>query len=90
MNRLLKWLAFVVAFAGLTSTILFVRQGGFGAGHGRFDRTIGMLGFPWVLLPWPDFVFRHDFIAVVLLPFVINVGIIAALIALRRHLQRAG
>ncbi len=32
--------------AGLTALAMFLAQGGFGGGHGRFDRSIFLLGLP--------------------------------------------
>ena len=35
---------------GLLSTALFLYQGGFGGGHGRFDQAIAYLEAPAILL----------------------------------------
>jgi hypothetical protein len=85
MNIALRLLCFLVLLAGVTAALLFFVQGGYGGGHGRFDRAIGLLGFPWVLIPWPDTFFKVDFVALVLLPFIINAGFLAILAALRRR-----
>jgi hypothetical protein len=87
MTRLVQLLWALIIGAAATSTLLFVIQGGFAGGHGRFDRLIGILGFPWTLIPWPDAFFRIDFVPLVLLPFIINLVIVGTLTLLRwrRH-----
>jgi hypothetical protein len=90
MKRILQFVLALIGLAAATSSVLFLIQGGFGGGHGRFDRAIGILGFPWVLIPWPDVFFRFDFVPLVLLPFVINLGIVTALMGIRQRTRRAG
>ncbi len=91
MKRLLQVLLVLVFLAAATSAVLYVVQGGFGAGQGRFDREVAVLGLPWLLIiPWPKFADRFTFLWVVVLPFVINFSIVSALIVLRRRLRPTG
>ena len=86
MKTLLYFLWTLIILAGGLGVGLFLLQGGFGAGHGRFDRVLVWLGFPWCLVPWPEFVIKSDFVWLVLIPVSINVIIVLALtIALRRY-----
>jgi len=89
MKRLLQIALALVILAGATSTLLFLIQGGFGGGHGRFDCAIAILGLPWILVPWPEFLYRHDSIWLLVLPFVLNLSIVGGLLALRLRAQSA-
>jgi hypothetical protein len=56
----------------VVASLLFLSQGGFGAGHGTFDQVIWYIGLPGTavttFLPlWPT-----DFLALVVLPLAIN------------------
>jgi hypothetical protein len=64
---------------------LFLAQGGFGAGHLRFDRVLVLLGFPWTFISWPQVVVRYDFVWLVLLPTLINLVLLVALTTLLRR-----
>lgn len=64
---------------GSTSTALYFRQGGFGAGHGDFDRILYVLAMPWSLVPLPDAVFPSDFIWLIVVPFVLDSVLVALL-----------
>ncbi len=55
--------------------LLFLVQGGFGGGHGRLDLALYLLGFPWVLIPWPSSLGLSDFHWLGLIPFGINLTI---------------
>jgi len=55
-----------VSVITLLATILFILNHGFGGGHGKYDSALGVLGLPWILIPWPDFLFKHDFVWLVL------------------------
>jgi hypothetical protein len=72
----------VLALAAVAST-LFVAQGGFGAGHGRFDQALFFLGLPWLLIlvviPWPESLWLGDYAMIVLLPFVCNLAVVLVL-----------
>lgn len=68
-------LAAVVAVFAVAS-VVFVAQGGFAGGHGRFDRMIGLLALPWVLVPWPESLWVSDYIMLVLLPLGCNLIVI--------------
>lgn len=72
----------VVVLAAVAS-ILFVAQGGFGAGHGRFDQLIGILGLPWmavlIVIPWPESLWIGDYVMIVLLPLVLNLVVVLVL-----------
>jgi hypothetical protein len=63
----------------LTSTILFVWQGGFGGGHLRYDRLLYVLGLPWIYLPLPKGIMEHGFIWVVAIPWIFN-GILCSIL----------
>jgi hypothetical protein len=69
---------------GVLAAILFLIQGGFGAGHGPFHPIIGFLGLPSMLwfpaserLPLPSAVEHHDFLLVIGGPTVMNLGLFA-------------
>lgn len=57
---------------GIVSGACLILQGGFGGGHGDWDRVLYVLSFPWILIPWPDVVQMSDFVRFTLLPFVFN------------------
>ncbi len=91
MKRLLQALLVLVFLAAATSAVLYLIQGGIGAGQFPFDRGIGVLGLPWLLImPWPRFADRFTFLWVVVLPFVINLSIVSALMALWLRLRAPG
>jgi hypothetical protein len=77
--RILVFMLFPM-ICGLLSTLLFVLQGGFGGGHGRYDFSIGILGLPWVGvdvafgpdLPWPAFIRDHDLLSKIWFPALMN------------------
>jgi hypothetical protein len=71
----------VLALAAVASA-LFAAQGGFGAGHGRFDQALFFLGLPWLLIPWPESLWVSDYVMIVLLPFVCNLAVVLVLWAL--------
>ena len=66
--------------AGLVSTVLFFVQGGFGGGHRKFDGPIVTLGFPSIYLiqivPLPEWVLYFDLTYTVILPTVMNTGLV--------------
>lgn len=72
-------LMFVVLALGVLSALLYAAQGGFSAGHGRFDRLLVALALPWALIPWPRQVTSSDFAWLVLLPVALNLACIAIL-----------
>lgn len=88
MHRRLIWIPIVAA---VVATVLLVAQGGFGAGHGAFDRAIWILGLPASLLlewvPAPRVVERHDLLLMVWWPAIANVllwaGVVEVLMRLR-------
>jgi len=64
----------------VASSLLFLIQGGFGGGHGKFDFAIGILGLPWVALISKDSVISRmafsvggDFLWLIGFPFLLNV-----------------
>ena len=59
---------------------LFLLQGGFGGGHGSFDLIIWIVGLPATLITTFLPVWPGDFLALVLLPAVLNLGAWAALL----------
>jgi len=63
----------------LMASALFVLQGGFGGGHGRFDFILYCLSFPWIFLPWPEAVWaKGDFVPIVFIPFLMNCSVFVA------------
>ncbi len=68
------------------ASILCLVQGGFGGGHGRYDRLLTILGLPWNLFPWPDSVVNQPLIWLVFVPGLFNTlvaGIITYLLRSR-------
>ena len=57
--------------AFISGSIYFI-QGGFGGGHGAYDRLLVFLGLPWSLFPLPGLFSRSDLIGLIILPFVFN------------------
>ncbi|MBX7104029.1 MAG: hypothetical protein K1X57_08100 [Gemmataceae bacterium] len=61
---------------GAAASLLFACQGGFGGGHGRYDRAIGLLGLPAFLaldrIPVPAAFEQSDLWLVIWLPAIIN------------------
>ena len=76
-----------VSATTLLSTVLFFLNHGFGARYGSYDRAVGILALPWILFPWPDLLFQHDFIGLVLIPVVLN--LLAVLLVGRFVLKHA-
>jgi hypothetical protein len=74
----------VLALAAVAS-MLFVAQGGFGAGHGRFDLALGLIGLPWLLIPWPESLWLGDYVMIELLPFACNLAVVLSVWALLRR-----
>ena len=73
------------------SSTLFISQGGFGGGHARFDQILYFLSMPWPLLmgKLPSLWIHGDYLPIVLLPLLFNVGTIAFLwTAVRRAVNR--
>jgi hypothetical protein len=68
---------------GVLASILFLMQGGFGAGHGRFDPVIGFCEMPSILLlmpasellPVPRIIEEDDFLLVIVFPTLMNIGL---------------
>jgi hypothetical protein len=80
----------IVLTIGAVSASCFLAQGGFGGGHGNFDRVIFVLSLPWSLIPWPDFVMTSDIVWLVVLPVVLNAGVALLAGALFRAESRSG
>jgi hypothetical protein len=78
-TALVATLVVVVLALFAASSILFAAQGGFGAGHGRFDQALFFLGLPWLLIPWPESLWLGDYVMIVLLPFVLNLAVVLVL-----------
>ncbi len=80
--------AFIAVFViTLITTVLFFLNHGFGAGHGTYDRALGILALPWILLPWPNSLFKNDFVRLILIPLVSN--LLVVLVAVRLVLKHA-
>jgi len=73
----------------LLASLLFIVNRGFGGGHGKYDSALGVLGLPWILIPWPDFLFKYDFVWLVLIPLVSNLLVVLVVGKLvLRHARR--
>jgi hypothetical protein len=83
-----RWLLAVPILAGLFSTTLFLSQGGFGGGHGRFDQAIFVLGVPGILLSGAlaqiGVLPGGDLVSIVLVPIVLNVLLVWLIVSLVR------
>ena len=67
----------------LVATLLFVSQGGLGAGHLDYDFALGLLGFPWMLLPWPKPVYQlGDYVWLIAIPFALDLICVWGLVRL--------
>lgn len=89
-RALIPALLAAVLMAFSLASVLFVAQGGFGAGRGSFDVAIFALGMPWalipLLLPWPQSLVVSDYIVFVLMPLGFNlVSIIVLAFVLGRR-----
>jgi TRAP-type C4-dicarboxylate transport system permease small subunit len=71
-RALTRWLLAAVLAVFIVASALFAAQGGFGAGHGRYDAAIFALGLPWVLIPWPESSWVSDYAMLVVLPLGFN------------------
>jgi hypothetical protein len=76
--------------AAIIATALQAMQGGFGAGHGSFDRIIWALGLPGVLMDaWaPAPVARHDLLLLVWWPWLWNVLLWAGIAEIATRLRQ--
>jgi hypothetical protein len=68
----------------VVATGLFFAQGGFGGGHGSFDQVLFVLALPWSMVPWPEPLTTNDFTWLVVLPFFLNLAVVAVLSLLGR------
>ena len=84
----LRRLVYLPMLLALLATSLFFWQGGFAAGHGRFDGLIVTLTFPGILflsvLPIPSNVSHYDYLTIVVLPTLINTAIVWIVVRLYR------
>jgi hypothetical protein len=76
---LLGFLWAMAELPSLSSLLLYLKQGGFGGGHGRFDEPIFLLAWPWTNLPYPQSLYAADFIWLLLVPFMLNTSIAATI-----------
>ncbi len=69
----------VTGFYG-TSLILFLINGGFGGGHGRYDQLVFVASLPWGLLegalPETVLVRTSDLVMFILIPFILNMALV--------------
>jgi hypothetical protein len=78
MRRMVLILSAAILAGFLLASALFLSQGGFGGGQGRFDFILYLLAIPWVYLPWPEAVWTQgDFYPLVLTPFLMNCSVIS-------------
>jgi hypothetical protein len=82
-RRLLIGILIVTAIA-VVATGLLVAQGGFGGGHGSFDQVLFVLSLPWSMVPWPEPFTTNDFTWLVVLPFFLNLAVVAVLSSVGR------
>jgi len=71
----------IVPFAaGVVALLLFLSQGGFGGGHGKYDPYLVILGFPGFfiaqLIPLPGWISYYDISYSVALPVLINFSLV--------------
>jgi hypothetical protein len=73
-GRLLLCLLAIPIMQLCLASVLFWRQGGFGAGHGPADFVIAILGLPSILICKDlDYVpFDSGYVLVILMPFLFN------------------
>jgi hypothetical protein len=85
-ERLPTFLLLLPIAVGLLATSIYFWQGGFGGGHGTFDRILFTLALPWCLLPLPESFFKSDILWLIVAPFILNL-LLAALLTgwLRRR-----
>jgi len=74
----------IIALIAVLSFVLYLSQGGFGGGHGKYDFALGVLSLPWCLISWPSFLYEHDFVWLILLPLLLNSLCLYALINFRK------
>jgi hypothetical protein len=74
----------IVSAIAVVATGLFIAQGGFGGGHGSFDQVLFVLALPWSMVPWPELFTSNDFTWLVVLPFFLNLAVVAVLSSLGR------
>lgn len=68
------------------SLTLFLLDGGFAGGHGRFDLAIGLIAMPWILLEsaLPDAMISSDLATFIIIPFVLNLGVLCIVVKFLR------
>jgi len=91
-ERLMKrkvWLLLLIpTLASVIAVVLFVAQRGFGGGHGDFDRAIGLLGMPSILLLEHVPIHAPDILLIVLFPAILNFIIWSLVVLLLSALLR--
>jgi hypothetical protein len=88
MSTPLRLVWIVVLLAGALSATMFVAQGGFGGGHGKFDPVLILLGLPWSILPLPEVISEHDALRIVATPVLANAVLLGTLTAVLRKRTR--
>jgi hypothetical protein len=95
LMRLHRWekiLLILPLTAATVATVLYLIQGGFGGGHGRFDQAIYRLGLPsvlWVEYVWPVSDRAPDWLAVVVVPpAVMNLLLVIGVVLVVRGIRR--
>jgi hypothetical protein len=88
MGNKTKAVLLIVALDAIFASALFLSQGGFGGGHGGFDGAIAIMGLPWVAVPWPDLLVKHDLVWLVGVPFVLNIVSVLLLASIIRATRR--
>lgn len=72
MKYLLCVIWSLLSLGALSSTILFILQGGFGGGHLRFDHALYLLSLPWNYMPMPECLLKHDWVHIIAIPWSMN------------------
>src|SRR5277367_1317543 len=91
MNR--KWIPAVCVTCIYAIALALLRMnGGFGGGHGLYDLPIGVLALPWDLIEsaLPDSILSraNDLWLFIIMPFILNMGIVYGLVFLYRSRSR--
>jgi hypothetical protein len=84
-SRILRVVPFVIA---LVAFAIYFGQGGFGGGHGKFDRILSVLGFPWIFIPYGRFIFPADFIWLILIPLVFNSLVVTLVLMVFKRINK--
>jgi|GEM_PF-5497228 len=89
--RLLRLLWVIPLAVAFFSAMLYLIQGGFGAGHGDLDLLLWVLALPWSLIEWPGIFYWRDYLWLIVVPFVCNgILLFIPIILSKRQNKQAG